>query len=1228
MKTEISRDSDRPELDYSGVFQQQGRMLTDADWNELVAIVQRQLGEALRDIVGSGTPTGRRARLAADHALVPGVVYADGRAGWLRAPDGATTAFDYKAQRHPVPALSSPPMVLRFYADVWDLPVTVLEDAGLRDPALRGADTCTRTQRVVQVKWCRPDAAPHEFPTRGTARLDLAPRGGSGGPAPGISPHLFRLEVHAVDAAGTRLTLKWSTENGALAHPTDQRLDAYYDDRHVYEFFTLDDEKKLGHVRPEWPPGDEFLARRQLVRWTHKDWQPPAKVPFVRRWDGCCTLIKPDKDGDWTLDDRWPDVEDAPPAVDGGIPLQVGVNVDFKPRRDGEPPGARVTLALELHTLTLELRDQHFLVGDHWLVAVRELGDTKPHAEDLPPGGIEHAYLDLGCLEADGKPSAVTTAETRQRRFPRLTDLNACDVAYDLEPRKGRWSQDGGKPELVQTALDELVDRKVSRSGDTIEGTLVVEADLVVGDPPERPLPHERHDALTVHGDASVSGELTVRGRTHTAGDADIQGKLVVHRDADIQGKLAVHADADVQGQLAVHADANVDGKLAVQGDVDVAGKLTARGGASVGGDAVLQGKLTLQGDAELAGTLTGKADATIAGKLTVQNGVFVRGDLWLGHGEPQRGELGRALADSPIGRNDSVLVLNNGGAWPRVEVHSPLRVRGDATIDGNLTVKGATTTVSSQDLVVTDKVVVVNRYEPADKPNSGLAGLEVFRGPDKPAQLMWDEAQRRWLVGTQDALAPVGGAQNLVTGVVTFRGIGGVSERVSQTLDPGLGIGELTVLLAVVDGAAAQPYRVGESVRPELVRWTEVNPANGTFTVHMRLTSKPPRADDLRLRWWAFMPSVKAPDLEVPAISVGIKPSGTLQLAPHELFRIEATVLNAANPGVRWSTDPTIPGLTLPTSSVVQGNAPSLPAPVTYRLRAASIEDDSKYAELEVKVLAMPILVTLAPAGTIVLHGRESLRIVATIINTSDPRLSWQVTPAIPGLPPPADNVLAGDAPVLPADQEFRVRAASVVDPTKFAETVVRVLATPILVTLAPAGPIVLAGKQPFRIEATVHNTADTRVTWSIVPKLLPLGSLPTGNVLEGNAPILDTDKEYRVRATSVAEPTKFAECVVTILHSTIEPEPEVSVRIVPAGPVVLSGGDHFDFRAIVVNAPDSDVTWKLFPTIPGFDKVTGPDFAGTVPHQSDKLEFVLMASVPGAHKSAQVKVTILPTM
>ena len=56
MKTQISRHSFAPEQRYSGVYQQMGRMITDADWNELNDLVQHRLVEALTDVIGDGSP--------------------------------------------------------------------------------------------------------------------------------------------------------------------------------------------------------------------------------------------------------------------------------------------------------------------------------------------------------------------------------------------------------------------------------------------------------------------------------------------------------------------------------------------------------------------------------------------------------------------------------------------------------------------------------------------------------------------------------------------------------------------------------------------------------------------------------------------------------------------------------------------------------------------------------------------------------------------------------------------------------------------------------------------------------------------------------------------------------------------------------------------------------------------------------------------------------------------
>ncbi len=56
MKAQISRDSFDPDKLYSGVFQQQGRMLTDADWNEMVRILKHRMDRTVGAAVESGSP--------------------------------------------------------------------------------------------------------------------------------------------------------------------------------------------------------------------------------------------------------------------------------------------------------------------------------------------------------------------------------------------------------------------------------------------------------------------------------------------------------------------------------------------------------------------------------------------------------------------------------------------------------------------------------------------------------------------------------------------------------------------------------------------------------------------------------------------------------------------------------------------------------------------------------------------------------------------------------------------------------------------------------------------------------------------------------------------------------------------------------------------------------------------------------------------------------------------
>ena len=167
MKTQISRDSHVPKKRYSGVYQQQGRMITDADWNELVDLLKQRLADALKDVIGSGVPNGTERGLAIEDSsgaikIRPGHVYVDGVKGELLSDQDRV---DFDAQGDfpyaPLPAAGS-----KIYADVWERVIVSLEDGNLRDFGLHGADGAPH--QIQQIRGIGPlDQLTHGFQVGG-----------------------------------------------------------------------------------------------------------------------------------------------------------------------------------------------------------------------------------------------------------------------------------------------------------------------------------------------------------------------------------------------------------------------------------------------------------------------------------------------------------------------------------------------------------------------------------------------------------------------------------------------------------------------------------------------------------------------------------------------------------------------------------------------------------------------------------------------------------------------------------------------------------------------------------------------------------------------------------------------------------------------------------------------------------------------------------------------------
>lgn len=162
MKGDFSRQTFQPQKHYTTVLKQQGRVATDADWNEQEAIHAYYRRREGTDIIGqTGAPVDNPGfgiqPNKGDVLIGIGHYYVD---GILCENDGLNgQAISYSQQPDlPMPDTLSqilnnaPQPFLLLYLDVWQRHITALDDPAIREKALGGPDTATRLKSIWQVK--------------------------------------------------------------------------------------------------------------------------------------------------------------------------------------------------------------------------------------------------------------------------------------------------------------------------------------------------------------------------------------------------------------------------------------------------------------------------------------------------------------------------------------------------------------------------------------------------------------------------------------------------------------------------------------------------------------------------------------------------------------------------------------------------------------------------------------------------------------------------------------------------------------------------------------------------------------------------------------------------------------------------------------------------------------------------------------------------------------------
>ncbi|HEY5958478.1 MAG TPA: DUF6519 domain-containing protein, partial [Polyangiaceae bacterium] len=270
MPGDYTRFTFDPFEDHFGVLMQQGRVMLDADFNEWVETLGRQLRVRMLDTVGPcvvprETPTGFQIQVAGTSLTIGrGRAYVDGLLAenhGANANGGPVTVLDADALEYdPVleerrglypiafeqqPYLPNAAAMLAnlnrdaaalVYLDVWKREVTYVEEPDLVEKAV-GVDTATRVQVVWQVKalsvprdttCATPDDSLPDWEAAtapSAARLTTSAVGVPASDDPcivnpnggyrGTENRLYRVEVHDAGIAASA-TFKWSRDNASI----------------------------------------------------------------------------------------------------------------------------------------------------------------------------------------------------------------------------------------------------------------------------------------------------------------------------------------------------------------------------------------------------------------------------------------------------------------------------------------------------------------------------------------------------------------------------------------------------------------------------------------------------------------------------------------------------------------------------------------------------------------------------------------------------------------------------------------------------------------------------------------------------------------------------------------------------------------------------------------------------------------------------------------------------
>jgi len=431
MKNDITRNTFDAVKHFSRVLMQQGRVTLDADWNEQSDITAHRTETEARDVIGPcGAPKHNpgfkiSSGSGGDFTIGAGRFYVDG----ILCENEEPVAFTKQSDLPGTTSIQDSGSYL-VYLHVWQRHLTALDDAEIREVALGGADTATRTKTIWQVKTlrigdvgtavtCADDLqAWNELIAPSTGQFSARAKPDEESDKPCIVPsgagyrrlenQLYRVEIHnagELGGGGSAPTFKWSRDNASIV----AAVQSIANDKITLTTARQDTALEFG-------PGQWI----EITDDRHDLLALPGTMTRITKVEDLVLTV------------------DTANAIPPGALNDVDLTLHAKVRRWDSPGLTNVSVpAGNDHFLPLEdgvevkFENGVYRTADHCMIPARtNTGNVEwPRDTALPPNpipqsphGVIHHFCRLAIIElSDGN---VTVMEDCRPQFPPLTELD------------------------------------------------------------------------------------------------------------------------------------------------------------------------------------------------------------------------------------------------------------------------------------------------------------------------------------------------------------------------------------------------------------------------------------------------------------------------------------------------------------------------------------------------------------------------------------------------------------------------------------------------------------------------------------------------------------------------------------------------------------------------------------------------------------------------------------